>query len=61
MTRILCVRLSAMGDLVQSLGAVQALHAARPELELAFVTQRENVPLLEGMPGIQHEIGRAHV
>jgi ADP-heptose:LPS heptosyltransferase len=43
-----------MGDLVQSLGAVQALHEARPELEIAFVTQRENVPLLEGLSGIRH-------
>ncbi len=28
MTRVLLVRLSAMGDLVQSLGAIDALHAA---------------------------------
>ncbi|MEQ1631499.1 MAG: glycosyltransferase family 9 protein [Planctomycetota bacterium] len=52
MTRVLLVRLSAMGDVVQALGAVRSLHAARPELELFFVTQRENAPLLQGLPGI---------
>ena len=52
MTRVLLVRLSAMGDVVQCLGAVRALHAARPDLQLCFVTQRENVPLLQGVPGI---------
>jgi ADP-heptose:LPS heptosyltransferase len=55
-TRVLCVRLSAMGDVVQSLGAVQALHALRPDLELAFATQREHAPLLRGIPGIAHVV-----
>lgn len=50
MKRVLLVRLSAMGDVVQSLGAVRALHEARPDLELHFVTQTENAPLLERMP-----------
>jgi len=50
MKRVLLVRLSAMGDVVQSLGAVRALHEARPDLELHFVTQKENAPLLERMP-----------
>jgi heptosyltransferase-1 len=54
--RVLCVRLSAMGDVVQSLGAVQALHAARPDLELSFATQREHAPLLAGIPGIAHVV-----
>ena len=40
MTRVLIVRLSAMGDLVQSLGAVRALHEAQPSLELHFVAAR---------------------
>ena len=38
-----------MGDVVQSLGAVQSLITARPELELHFVTQSGNAPLLEGL------------
>lgn len=52
MTRVLLVRLSAMGDVVESLGAVRALAAARPGWELHFVTQRPFVPLLAGQPGI---------
>lgn len=56
MKRVLLVRLSAMGDVVQSLGAVAALHAAQPELELVFLTQRENAPLLEGMPGLREVV-----
>ncbi len=45
--RILFVRLSAMGDVTESLGAVRALCEARPRDEFGFVTQRENVPLIE--------------
>lgn len=56
MKRVLLVRLSAMGDVVQSLGAVAALHAARPDLELTFVTQRENEPLLAGLPGLREVV-----
>ncbi|HLQ37569.1 MAG TPA: glycosyltransferase family 9 protein, partial [Planctomycetota bacterium] len=48
MKRVLLVRLSAMGDLVQSLGAVRALAQVRPELELCVLTQRPLLPLLEG-------------
>ncbi|MEC8253072.1 MAG: glycosyltransferase family 9 protein [Planctomycetota bacterium] len=49
---LLLVRLSAMGDLVQSLGAVASLHAARPDARLTFVTQPVWAPLLEGLPGL---------
>lgn len=52
MTTALLVRLSAMGDVVQSLGAVAALHRARPAWRLVFVTQEPFVPLLEGLPGL---------
>lgn len=52
MTSVLFVRLSAMGDLVQGLGAVQALHAARPDWRLTVVTQAPWAPLLEGLPGV---------
>jgi heptosyltransferase-1 len=48
--RVLLVRLSAMGDVVHALGAIEALALARPELELCVVTQRAYTPLLEGMP-----------
>ena len=50
MKRVLLLRLSAMGDLVQSLGAMSALARARPDLELHMVTQRPFVPLLQGLP-----------
>lgn len=52
MTTVLLVRLSAMGDVVQSLGAVAALHAARPDVRAVLVTQREFVPLVQGVPGL---------
>jgi heptosyltransferase-1 len=47
--RLLLVRLSAMGDLVQSLAAIRSLHEARPDLELCMVTQRTFAPLLDGV------------
>jgi len=49
---VLLVRLSAMGDVVQSLGAVAALNLVRPEWRLVFVTQAAFAPLVRGMPGI---------
>ncbi len=52
MTSVLLVRLSAMGDVVQSLGAVAALHRVRPEWRLVFVTQAAFAPLVRGVPGI---------
>ncbi len=50
MTTVLLVRLSALGDVVQSLGAVQALAAARPDLALHFVVQEGYVDLLRDLP-----------
>ncbi len=49
---VLLVRLSAMGDVVQALGAVEALHRTRPDWRLTFVTQPVSAPLLRGVPGI---------
>ena len=49
MTRVLLVRLSAMGDVVHTLGAAEALARARPDLELHFVVQRRIAPLLENL------------
>ncbi len=46
--RVLLVRLSAMGDVVQCLGATRALAVARPDLELHFVVQDRFLPLLDG-------------
>lgn len=57
MTRVLLVRLSAMGDVVESLGAVRSLQQARPGFELHFVTQCGYAPLLEGFVGLESVIG----
>lgn len=59
MTTALLVRLSAMGDVVQTLGAVAALHRARPDWRLVFVTQTTFAPLLEGVPGVAQVVAFA--
>lgn len=56
MTSVLFVRLSAMGDLVQGLGAVAALQQVRPDWPTTFVTQREFAPLLAGVPGVRRVV-----
>lgn len=57
MTAVLLVRLSALGDVVQGLGAVAALHRARPDWRLEFVTQEPFVPLLQGGAGLARVVG----
>ncbi|MBX3463575.1 MAG: glycosyltransferase family 9 protein [Planctomycetes bacterium] len=57
MKSVLLVRLSAMGDLVQGLGAVASLAARRPDLRLTFVTQEPLLPLLQGLPGLSRVVG----
>jgi ADP-heptose:LPS heptosyltransferase len=49
----LLVRLSAMGDLVQTLGAVRALRRCRPGWLPTLATQAEFVPLVERIDGLQ--------
>ncbi|MBL9076249.1 MAG: glycosyltransferase family 9 protein [Planctomycetes bacterium] len=56
MNSILLVRLSAMGDLVQGIGAVRALHAVRPDLAITIVTQAPFAPLLDGLPGVRRVV-----
>ncbi len=53
MKKVLLIRLSAMGDTTQALGAVRALAQARPDLELHFLSQEENLPLLQNLPYLQ--------
>jgi len=55
-TDVLLVRLSAMGDLVQSLGAVASLRAVRPDWRLTVVTQCEFAPLLAGVDGVDRVV-----
>lgn len=57
MTAVLFVRLSALGDVVQGIGAVQALHRVRPDWRLTFATQTTFAPLLAGEPGIGRVVG----
>lgn len=49
MSSVLLVRLSALGDIVQSLGAVAALRRVRPGWRLTLATQSEWIPLLAGL------------
>ena len=56
MTSVLLVRLSAMGDLIQSLVAVESLRLARPDWRVTFVTQTQWDPLLDGVAGIAARI-----
>jgi lipopolysaccharide heptosyltransferase I len=48
--RILLVRLSALGDVLQCLPALAALRAARPDAEIAWVVERRFADLLDGHP-----------
>jgi ADP-heptose:LPS heptosyltransferase len=45
-----------MGDVVQGLGAVAALHRARPDWRLTFVTQTAFAPLLDGVAGVHRVV-----
>jgi ADP-heptose:LPS heptosyltransferase len=54
MTSVALVRLSAMGDFVQCLGAIRALVAAKPDWSVTIVTQDSNVPLLEDLRTSAH-------
>lgn len=56
MKSVLLVRLSAMGDVVQGLGAAAALRAVRPEGRTTFVTQAGFAPLVQGAPGIDRVV-----
>lgn len=56
MTTVLLVRLSAMGDVVQGLGAAAALRAARPDWRIVWATQTPFAPLLDGHPAIDRVV-----
>lgn len=49
---VLCVRLSAMGDVVQSLGAMAALAGAMPQARIHVAVQSPFAPLLERLPWV---------
>lgn len=49
---VLCVRLSAMGDVVQSLGAMAALAEAMQDARVHVAVQAPFAPLLQGLPWV---------
>lgn len=57
--RVLVVRLSAMGDVVQALGAVEALARARPGWEVHAVVQTAFAPLFENLAHVASVIPHA--
>lgn len=56
MTRVLVIRLSAMGDVLMTLPLVRALKAGMPGVRIDFATQSEWAPLLEGHPDLERVV-----
>lgn len=54
--RILLVRFSHLGDVVCALPLYHTLRAAFPAARIAWATQTEFAPLLEGLPGLERVI-----
>jgi ADP-heptose:LPS heptosyltransferase len=54
--RILVVRLSHLGDIVQALPVFHALRAAYPHARIAWAAESAFAPLLEGMIGLERVI-----
>ncbi|MDZ4290108.1 MAG: glycosyltransferase family 9 protein [Prosthecobacter sp.] len=52
----LIVKPSSLGDIVHTLPAVQAIHAAHPHLQLRWIANTEWTPLLEGTPLLREVI-----
>jgi len=53
MRSLLLVKLSALGDVVQTLPVLSALKRAYPELEIDWVVEEQNAEILEGHPLIR--------
>ncbi len=49
---VLIVRLSALGDCIHALPAIQALRAARPDLRIGWAVDDRFSPLFEGHPAV---------
>jgi len=54
--RILLVRFSHLGDVVCALPLFHAVRAAYPGARIAWATQAQFAPLLEGLPGLERVI-----
>jgi len=56
MENILLIRLKAIGDVVFTLPAAEALREHFPGAQITFLTSKENASLLRGFPCVQHVI-----
>lgn len=56
MENILIIRLKAIGDVIFTLPAVNALRAHFPGAKITFLTSKENASLLRGFPEVNHVI-----
>lgn len=56
MENILVIRLKAIGDVIFTLPAVNALRGHFPTARITFLTSRENAPLLQGFPEVNETI-----
>ncbi len=54
--RFLVVRLTALGDILHTVPAVDALRAAHPSAKIDWVVERKWAPVLEGSPAIDEVI-----
>ena len=52
MVKILIIRFSSFGDVLQTLSVAGALHARWPEAEIHWVTRQEFIPLIETHPAV---------
>ncbi len=51
-SRILIIKLGALGDVLRTTPLLPALRAAFPECHITWVTERESLPLLMGNPSV---------
>lgn len=52
--RILLIKLSALGDVIQTLPTLEALRAAYPQAEISWLVEEPAVPLLNLHPALDH-------
>ncbi len=50
--RVLIVKLSALGDVVQSLPVAMAIHTQRPDAQVDWLVEKPSAPLLTGHPAL---------
>lgn len=55
-TRLLIVKLAAMGDVLRTTSFLPAIHRRWPGAHLTWITEPGSVPLLDGQPGIDRVV-----